>query len=88
MTELITRTRIQPPRLRPDIVSRTRVLDTFADLLNSRLILTVAPAGYGKTQALVDLVHHLDVPVCWYSLGPTDYEPHRFIEHFVAGLTN
>lgn len=86
MTELITRTRVQPPRLRADVLSRPRVLDIFSDLLNSKLILVVAPAGYGKTLALVDLVHHLDVPVCWYSLGPTDYEPHRFIEHFVAAL--
>ena len=86
MSELITRTRIQPPRLRPDIISRARVLETFSDLLNSKLVLIVAPAGYGKTLALVDLVHHLDVSVCWYSLGSADYELHRFVEHFIAAL--
>ncbi len=86
MTEIITKTRIQPPRLRPDIISRVRVLDSYRDLLNSRLVLVIAPAGYGKTLSLIDLVHHVDAPVCWYSVGPTDYEPHRFIEYFVAAL--
>ena len=87
MTEIITKTRIQPPRLRPDVVSRARVLESYQSLLNSRLVLVIAPAGYGKTLSLIDLVHHIDAPVCWYSVGQTDYEPHRFIvEYFIAAL--
>ena len=86
MTELITRTRIQPPRLRPDILSRERLLRAFSDLLSAKLALVIAPAGYGKTLALVDLINQVEMPVCWYSLGPADHEPHRFIGHFVAAL--
>ncbi len=86
MTELITRTRIQPPRLRPDILSRDRLLRAFSDLLYAKLALVVAPAGYGKTLALVDLIHQVEMPVCWYSLGPADHESHRFIGHFVAAI--
>ncbi len=86
MTELITRTRIQPPRFRPDILSRERLLRAFSDLLHSKLALVIAPAGYGKTLALVDLIHQVEMPVCWYSLGPADHESHRFIGHFVAAI--
>lgn len=86
MIELITRTRIQPPRRRPDILSRERLLQIFSQMLSSKLVLVIAPAGYGKTLALVDLIHHIDMPVCWYSVGPADHETHRFVNHFVAAL--
>ncbi len=86
MNELITRTRIQPPRLRSDILSRPRLAQIFCELLESKLVLVIAPAGYGKTLALVDLVHKVKIPVCWYSLGPADREAHRFVSHFVTAL--
>ena len=38
--------------------------------------------------ALVDLIHQVEMPVCWYSLGPADHESHRFIGHFIAAIAS
>ena len=83
---LVTRTRIIVPRRRPEILSRPRLLDELLDLMDARLIIVAAPAGYGKTSLLIDFVHHLEWPVCWYALDPLDQDPLRFVAHFVAAL--
>ena len=86
MDGIITRTKILPPRHRRDALPRQRLLDTFLDLVEYRLVLTIAPAGYGKTFALVDLAGHVEMAVCWYSLSAVDQDPHRFFAHFIASI--
>ncbi len=83
---LITRTRILVPRRRPELLSRTRLLDWMFELLDNKLIIVAAPAGYGKTSLLIDVVHHVEWPVCWYALDALDQDPVRFIAHFIAAL--
>jgi LuxR family transcriptional regulator, maltose regulon positive regulatory protein len=85
-TLLVTRTRIIVPRRRTEILSRQRLLDELLELMDARLIIVAAPAGYGKTSLLIDFVHHLEWPVCWYALDPLDQDPLRFVAHFVAAL--
>jgi LuxR family maltose regulon positive regulatory protein len=83
---LITRTRILVPRRRPELLSRDRLLDWMLELLDNKLIIVAAPAGYGKTSLLIDVVHHVEWPVCWYALDALDQDPIRFIAHFIAAL--
>ena len=87
MDQLITRTRVLPPRYRPDLLSRSRLLDVFEQLLSYKLILVIAPAGYGKTFALVDLVHNSKWPACWYSVSAIDHDTQRFLAHFIACIS-
>jgi LuxR family maltose regulon positive regulatory protein len=82
----ITRTKILVPRPRPDLLSRQRLLDVLYDLLDYKLLLIAAPAGYGKTSLMVDLAQHLKLPVCWYSLDPFDRDPPRFVVHLIASI--
>ena len=82
----ITRTKIIVPRRRAELLSRSRLLGLLDELLDNRLIIVAAPAGYGKTSLLVDFTQSTQWPVCWYSLDNLDQEPQRFIAHFVSAL--
>ena len=84
---LITRTRILVPRRRPELLSRPRLVNGLMDMLvDSKLIIVAASAGYGKTSLLIEIAHHVEWPVCWYALDPLDQDPLRFAAHFIASL--
>ena len=82
----ITRTKVIQPRHRPDILSRPRLVKTLRGLLDHQLILLIAPAGYGKTTALLDLAAQLEIPTCWYALSPADRTLYRFAAYFIAAI--
>lgn len=48
MRELIA-TKIVPPRRRPDLLDRPRLLNALRENAHLRLVIISAPAGYGKT---------------------------------------
>ncbi len=82
----ITRTKIIVPRRRAELLSRTRLLKLLDELLDNRLIILAAPAGYGKTSLLVDFAQSTQWPVCWYSLDTLDQDPQRFVAHFISAI--
>jgi len=82
----VTRTKILVPRRRSEIISRQRLLETLNELLDNKLMIIAAPAGYGKTSLLVDFFHHNEIPVCWYALDALDGDAERFIAHLIASI--
>jgi len=82
---LISR-KIRVPRRRPHQVQRQRLLDLIHANIQNRLILVAAGAGYGKTSLLIDFAHDTELPVCWYSLDPSDNHPLYFIEYLNAAI--
>ena len=83
---LISRTKLVVPQRRKELLSRGRLLDLLSDLLDYRLIIVAAPAGYGKTSLLIDFSSQFEWPFCWYALDPLDNDLHRFLSHFVMSI--
>ena len=83
----VTRTKILQPKPRPDLLSRSRLLQLLDDVLDYPFTLISAPAGYGKTSLLVDLAHKAEYPVCWLSLDPLDQDLKRFLTHLLASIS-
>jgi LuxR family maltose regulon positive regulatory protein len=83
----VTRTKILVPRRPATLLTRQRLLGLLHNLLDYKLTIVAAPAGYGKTSLLVDWAHHVELPVCWYALDALDRDFKRFIAHFVASIS-
>ena len=82
----IIRTRISPPRRRDEILARPRLNHLLGELVEKRLVLVSAPAGYGKTSLMVDFVSTCQPPVCWYTVDRLDFDPQRFIAYFASAI--
>ena len=81
-----TPTKVILPQRRKDLFTRQRLINLLYDLLDEKLILVIAPAGYGKTSLLIDFAYQVDLPVCWYAVDDLDQTPERFFTYFIAAL--
>src|SRR5215208_532588 len=79
-------TKIQPPPRRVDGLRRARLLDPLLEHVDRKLLLVIAPAGYGKTTLLADLVDYAPMPVAWLALDGGDRDPRGFVEYLVHAL--
>jgi LuxR family maltose regulon positive regulatory protein len=84
----LLRTKIQLPPLRSGHVLRSRLQMTVgAD--REKLVLVSAPAGFGKSTALIQWAHVLqkaDICTVWYALDERDNDPMRFATYLVEAF--
>jgi LuxR family maltose regulon positive regulatory protein len=79
-------TKLIPPRPRPGVVVRPRLIRRLDDALSCRLALLSAPAGSGKTTLLGDWLARQQCPVAWVSLDDGDDDPILFWMYVTTAL--
>lgn len=82
----LTQTKFIPPRLRQDLIQRSRLLEMLSAAVTTHpLILISAPAGYGKTTLMASFLAGCPaLPVAWISLDEEDNDPVRFLTALVT----
>ena len=84
-TPLLT-TKLYIPPVRPELISRSRLIERLNEGLHRKLTLVSAPAGFGKTTLLSEWVRDCGRPVAWVSLDESDNDLTRYMTYFVAAL--
>ena len=85
MTPILA-TKLYLPRLRPNVVSRPRLIARLNEGLHRKLTLIAAPAGFGKTTLVSAWVESIERPTAWLSLDEGENDPVRFLAYLVAAL--
>src|SRR6266702_5669600 len=86
MSTPILATKLYIPRLRPNVVSRPRLIERLNEGLHGKLILIAAPAGFGKTTLVSQWLAAGPRPTAWLSLDEGENDPTRFLTYLVAAL--
>lgn len=91
MVQPFLQTKLYLPRPKSRLVSRGRLLQKLDLLLERKLTLISAPAGFGKSTLLAQWVqiHRQETPALrftWLSLDRHDNVPVRFLSYWVAAL--
>src|SRR5207245_10984829 len=86
MSTPILATKLYIPGLRPNVVSRPRLLERLNEGLHRKLTLISAPAGFGKTTLVSEWVEGIERPAAWLSLDEGENDPARLLTYLVAAL--
>jgi LuxR family maltose regulon positive regulatory protein len=89
--EQLLSTKLFIPPIRPDLVTRTRLIEQLNAGLHRKLSLISAPAGFGKTTLVSEWVQAIGgatspVAIAWLSLDDGDNDITRFLTYFIAAL--
>jgi len=79
-------TKLHAPPVREKWVVRLRLLQKLNALVNQKLTLICAPAGYGKTTLLSQWINLRNEPVGWLTLDGSDNDITQFLRYFLAAI--
>lgn len=84
---VLIRSKTRIPAIAHGAIGRERVVATLTEAALGRQILNVvAPAGSGKTTAVVQFVAARPGPSAWLTLGDADGSPGRFVTYLAAAV--
>jgi LuxR family maltose regulon positive regulatory protein len=89
VTELSTpllKTKISIPRLPGEFVYRPRLTERIHQGVKGSLTLLAAPAGFGKTNLLIEWAKETTLPVAWLTVDSDDNDISRFIRYVIGAL--
>lgn len=78
--------KFQSPGRRADTLLRARLVDALRVHRDRRLLLVVAPAGFGKTTLLADYAGDAASVVCWLNLDEGDADLTDFVQVVVQAI--
>ncbi len=84
--DLLLATKLTAPQARPTHVARPRLITRLQTGIWRKLVLVVAPAGYGKTTLLSAWIASSTLPAAWISLDSGDNDPMRFWSYVITAL--
>lgn len=85
MDSSLLKTKLRVPPQTHHVLHRARLVDALErGILDHKLVLVAAPAGYGKTTLLSQWARASRVRVVWLSVGVEDNDPERFFRCLLA----
>jgi LuxR family maltose regulon positive regulatory protein len=82
----VAETKIQPPVLRPSLVSRTANVNQLRAATSTSVVAVTAPGGYGKTTMLAQWAGRDSRPFAWISIDERDRDPIVLLRHVAAAM--
>ena len=79
------------PHLNRNTVENPNLPSWMEDFVNASLVLAVAPAGFGKTTAIMGIHEHLreaGVKTAWIQLNPDDNHLDRFCQLIYSAISS
>lgn len=82
----ILTTKVSIPPLRTDLVHRPHIIEHLNNSSRGKLTMVSAPAGFGKTTAIVEWLNSVDRPKTWITLEQSDNEVSRFLAYLISAF--
>ena len=86
MSNILLKTKLHIPRLRPVWVRRPALIVRLQQSLDKKLILVSAPAGYGKTTLILEWLATVNDPSAWITLDQGDNDIGTFWSYLTHAL--
>ena len=79
-------TKLHPPRSLADVIPRPRLTEALNGVLERKMALVLAPAGYGKSTLVASWLASAPAPGAWLSLDVGDNTLTGFLHYLVAAI--
>lgn len=79
-------TKLLPPQIDVNLIERPRLLKLASQTPGWQFALLTAPAGYGKSVFMTQLVKTIPKPLVWYQLDEYDNDPAIFIQYLITAV--
>ena len=82
----MTRTKYMKPEANRYLIPRQRLYKKLDNSLRNKLTLVTAPAGFGKTTAILEWLENREIKAAWLNIDARDNNPLIFWQYFCAAL--
>lgn len=82
----LLRTKLTAPQIPSQFVHRPRLTERISRGVRGPLTLLAAPAGFGKTNLLIQWTEETNLPVAWLTLDRDDNDFGRFFRYLITAL--